>query len=124
MLRACALGCGDQEHQIGRAVGRTEVDRGPQPREPDRGVLDRRGPAVRDRDPAGQTGRGLRLPVQCGALQCPRVTGAPGGSQQAGQSLDDGLLIGAGIDIQQHQIGADDREVRHGVTFGLGLGRP
>ncbi len=53
-----------------------------------------------------------------------RVTGAPGGGQQAGQSLDDGLLIGTGIDIQQHQIGADDREVRHGVTFGLGLGRP
>jgi hypothetical protein len=32
--------------------------------------------------------------------------------------------IASELDRQQHQIGADDREVRHGFTFGSGWGRP
>ena len=55
---------------------------------------------MRDGNPAGQAGRGLCLPGQDGAPQSPGVTGATRGREKAGQSLDHGLLVRAGIDIQ------------------------
>ena len=55
---------------------------------------------MRNGDPAGQAGRGLGLPGQDGAPQSAGVTGAARGREEAGQSLDHGLLVSAGIGIQ------------------------
>jgi hypothetical protein len=72
-----------------------------------------------NRDTAGQTGGRLRLPGQGGAFQCPGVADATAAGEKVGQSSDHGLLISAGIDVEEHQIGTDDRWICHEDTFGL-----
>ncbi len=121
VLGAAAFGGRDQERQVGGPVGRAEVDGGLQPREPDRCGVDVRRAAVRDRDAAGQPGGRLFLARHRGGDQAVGVGGATGGCQPVDEPADHRLLVGAGVDVEQHQIGGDDRMIRacHGDTFGL-----
>jgi hypothetical protein len=76
---------------------------------------------MRDRDAAGQPGGRLFLARHRGGDQAVGVVGATRGCQPVDEPADYRLFVGAGIDVEQHQIGGDDRMIRacHGDTFGL-----
>ena len=121
MLGAACLGSRDQERQIGGAVGCAEVDGRLQPGEADRGRVDVRRAAVRDRDAAGQTGGRLLLAGHRRGDQSVGVGGAAGVGEPADEAADHGLLVGAGVDVEQDQVGVDDGSgsgACHGDTFG------
>ena len=118
---AAGFGRRDQERQIRRAVGCAEVDGGLEPREPDRGGVDVRRPAVRDRDAARQPGGRLFLAGHRGGGQSVGIGCAPGVGEPADEASDHGLLVGARVDVEEHQIGIDDGPgscAGHGDTFG------
>ncbi len=116
VLGAGAVRCGDQEHQIGRAVGCAEVDLRRQAGEPDRRGRHRSRPAVRNGDAAGQSGGRLRLPGERRGFEVLAVGHPSALGEPAGEPVDDRLLVGACVDVEEHQIGADDGHgVRHGV---------
>ena len=97
---ACFRG-GDQERQIRGSVGRAEVDRRIQPGEPDRGGVDVRRAAVRDRDAAGQPGGRLLFARHRGGDQPVGVVGAACVGEPADEPADDRLLVSAGVDVEQ-----------------------
>ena len=109
MLGAAGLRGSDQERQVRRSIGRTEVDRRVQPGEADGGGLDVRRAAVRDRDAAGQPGGRLLFARHCGGDQSVGVVRAAGVGEPVDEPADDRLLVSTGIDVQQDQIGVDDR---------------
>ena len=121
VLGAAGFGRGDQERQVGGAVGRAEVDGRLQPRETDRRRVDVRRAAVRDRDAAGQPGGRLFFAGHRGGGQSVGVGGAPGVGEPADEAADHGLLVGARVDVEQNQAGVDDGSgsgAGHGDTFG------
>jgi hypothetical protein len=97
----------DEEHQVGRPVGRAEVDLGVEPGEGQRGLGDRLGAAVRDGDAAGQAGGGLRLAGHRVAVQGLAAGRAAGASDEVGQSADDRALVGAQVGVERDQVGGD-----------------
>ena len=82
---------------------------GLQPGETDRGGVDVRRAAVRDRDAAGQPGGRLGFARHRGGDQSLGVGGAPGVGEPVDEPADHRLLVGAGVDVEQDQIGVDDR---------------
>lgn len=108
MLGAAGIGCGDQEGEIGRAVGCAEVDRRGQPGEPDGRLVDVGGAAVRNRDAAGEAGGGLRLAGHRGGDEAGTVGGTPGIGETSGEQTDDGLLVAACVDVDGDELGGDD----------------
>ena len=107
-----AGGGGDQEHQVGRAVLGAEVDLRREPGEGQRRLLDPRGAAVRDRDAAGQAGRGRRLAGEGVLDELVDVVGAAGVGDDRGERADHVVLVGAEGGVEAHQVGVD--EVGHG----------
>ena len=127
VLGTTGIGGGDQEGEVCRPVGCAEVDGGGQSGEPDGRLVDVRGPAVGDRDAAGQTGGRLRLPGHGGGNETVAVGGAPGVGETRGEQADDGLLVAARVDVHGDEVGGDDghdalplRGVRDGLTVTRG----
>ncbi len=115
----------DQERQIRGSVRRAEVDRRVQPGEPDRGGIDIWRSAVRDRDAAGQPGGRLLFARHRRRDQPVGVMGAACVGEPADEPADNRLLVSAGVDVEEHQIGVDDRlggGACHGDTFVLVVG--
>ena len=108
VLGAAGVRRGDQEREVGRAVGRTEVDGGRQPGEADGRLVDVRRAAVRDRDAAGESGGGLGLAGHGGADEAGAVGGSSGIGETSGEQADDGLLVAAGVDVDGDEVGGDD----------------
>ena len=114
-----AGGCGDQEHQVGRAVLRAELHAGGEPGEGQGRLVDRGRAAVGDRDPAGQAGRGRRLAGHRVGDQLVGVAGATGVGHDAGEGPDHGFLVGAEVGIEPDQLGGD--EFGHGGQASPGV---
>jgi hypothetical protein len=104
---------GDQERQIGGPVGCTEVDGRLEAGEPDGGGVDIGRAAVRDRDATRQPGRRLLLACHRGGDQPVGVGRASGVSEAMDQHADHRFpCVACGpldIDVEQNQIGVDDR---------------
>ena len=122
MFGAAGFGCRDEKRKIRRAVGGAEVDGGLQPGETDRGGVDVRRAAVRDRDAARQPGGRLFLTGHGSSGQVVGIGGAARVGEPADEPSDHGLLVGTGVDVEEDQVGIDDGSgscAGHGDTFGL-----
>ena len=105
---AGALRRGDADDQVGRAVLRTEVDRFGQPDQSQRGLLDGRRAAVRDRNAAGHARGELRFALfervqQAGAIS------ASAGSDQRRHLGDDCMFVASDSNPESDQLGSDKR---------------
>lgn len=87
-----------------------------QPGEADRRGVDVGRAAVRNRDPARQTGGRLRFAGHRSTHQTRGVTGPARLGERTDQTGDDGFLVTARVDVEQDEIGGDDR-LSHGDTF-------
>ena len=63
---------------------------------------------MRNCDAAGQPGRRLFFAGHRRGDQTVGVAGAPGVCEAADEARDDGLLVGARVDVEQNQTGVDD----------------
>lgn len=103
-----AFGRGDHEGQVGGAVGRTEVDLGAQPYEGKGVGVDGCGAAVRDRDPATESGDGLLLTGE-GVGGQTGLIGPSGLGDESSHRTDDLRLGAAEVCVQQDELGGDER---------------
>jgi hypothetical protein len=94
---------GDQEGEVGRSVLGAEVGRGGEPGEGQGRYVDVLGAAVRDRDAAGQAGRGRGLSGEGVLGQAVGVAAAAGLAHDSRQGADDVVLVGAERGVEPHQ---------------------
>ena len=113
-----ALGGGDHERQVRRAVGRTELDLGAQPCEGEGVGVDGCGAAVRNGDPAAEPGDRLLLTGEGVCGQTGRI-GPSGLSDESCHRVDDLRLGAAEVCVQQDELGCDER-FGQGRSFSLG----
>ena len=105
MLVTGALRHGDQEHQVGGAIGGTPVDPVGGAAEHDRRLVDPGRAGVGDADPALDAG-GEQLLAGCNVCaQCRRVTG-PAGSRSHGDEAINGRVLrgGRAVEIQLDEL--------------------
>ena len=102
-----ALGSGDEEDQVGGAVGCAEVDTGLQPGERERRRDDRGALRVRNRDAAGQAGLVLLLTRPRVGEQRLRIGGAALLGDTGRESTDHRRLVGAERGVERHQLWRD-----------------
>ena len=124
VLGAAGFRGGDQEGEVGGTVGCAEVDR--------RASAGRNRSRRCRRTASGSAEwrcrrvvrwpTGLRGPSRRATSPSASVV-RPASARRSDEPADHRLLVGAGVDVEQHQVGGDDRlrggGAGHGATFGL-----